>query len=286
MIQSLRSIKSRLRSVDNTKKITRAMEMVSAAKLNRVENLLVSSREYFAGLGSLLKNIILSEEEGFKHPLLETRNEKKAIALCLITSDTGLCSSYNNALIHSAEAFIQAQGGKARVKLITVGRKGFNYFRRLGFEIPYFYLGTFGRYSDKISAEILKALTDIFLSKAADDVYVAYTHFESKARRRPVVEKFLNIEFGGSARQQYIFEPGKERILERLIPKFIENKMRLILLDAFASEHATRMIAMEMSTSNATELIGNLILLRNKARQASITKEVLEVISSAEALKG
>lgn len=284
MIQSLRQIKRRIRSIENTKKITRAMEMVSGAKLKRTENVLYASRPYFSKLDSILKNLLASIKD-LSHPLLEERQEKQKIALCLITSDTGLCSTYNDNIIRLAEDFINRYGAD-KIRLITVGRKGFNYFKKRRLSISHTYIGFHGRFSSQVSDEIARTLTDIFLSKEADEVYIAYTHFVSALRYKPTMEKFLNIERAKDQGIEYILEPNLDRILMELVPRYVSTKMRLILLEAFTSEHSARMIAMKAATDNAEELIDSLTLLRNKARQAAITKEVIEVASAAEALKG
>ncbi len=284
MIQSLRQIKKRIRSVESTKKIMRAMEMVSVAKLNRIETTLDASRPYFFKLDSILKNL-LTGVKAASHPLLEERAAKQKAVLCLITSDSGLCSTYNDNIIRLAEDFINKYG-IGEIKLVAIGRKGFNFFKKKGLVIPHTYVGLHGRYSSEIADGIAKTLTDLFLSGEADEVYVAYTHFISALRYKPTLEKFLNIERNKDHQIEYILEPNLNRILEELIPRYISTKMKLILLEAFTSEHSARMIAMKAATDNAEELIDSLTLLRNKARQAAITKEVIEVASSAEALKG
>lgn len=284
MIQSLRQIRKRIRSVENTKKIMRAMEMVSAAKLNRAQALLAASRPYFFKLDSVLKNLLTSTKEAC-HPLIEERALKEKAALCLITSDSGLCSTYNDNIIRLAEDFIN-QYGMEDIKLVAVGRKGFNFFKKMGVEISHAYVGLHGRYSSEIADKVGKALTDLFLSKEADEVYVAYTHFASALRYKPTLEKFLNVERNKDRQIEYILEPNIDRVLEELIPRYVAAKMRLILLESFTSEHSARMVAMKAADDNAEELIDNLTLIRNKARQAAITKEVLEVASTAEALKG
>lgn len=282
MAQSLRQIKARIRSVENVKKITRAMEMISVAKFKAAENQLLSSARFSLGVEDLLKKV-LSCAKKVDHPLLENRRDKKRIALCLITSDTGLCGVYNNSVIRLAEKFIN-ETGREKIKLIAAGKKGFNHFKKEGMSSPDTYLDLHGHYSVDTAGSILKNLVDIFLSGEADDVYVAYMYFESSARHKPVIEKFLNIESGGAPKTEYIFEPNADSILEELLPVYLSNKVESFLLNAFVSEHAARMNAMGESTENAKDLLENLILSRNKVRQANITEDLIEISSAAEVL--
>lgn len=284
MLQSLRTLKLRIRGIENTRKITNAMEMVSSAKLNRVKNKLYSQRAYFTKLENALHGLL---EMGAMacHPLLEKRDNVKNITLCVITSDAGLCSVYNYSIIRLAENFIN-EHGRDRVQLVTVGRDGFNYFKNLNFNISNSYLELYGRYSSETANDITKELAGKFLRKESDEVYTAYTYFTSTLRHKPTVEKLLNIDYTGKSDIDYILEPGAERVLSALLSDYIHDKLRLIILNAFTSEHAARMIAMKSATDNAKELLETLTLLRNKARQAAVTKEVLEIAMSAEALKG
>ena len=301
MILSLRQIKRRIKSVESTKKITRAMQMVSTAKFKRSEDVLYTGRPYYLKLDSILQKLIISlkPEELGVHPLLEERVEKKNLAVCVITSDSGLCSVYNNNIIRVAEDFI-AQHGKEKIKLVAIGRKGFAYFAKRGVKIAKSYVGLNGRYSPEAADEISDYLVGMFLGGEADEVYIAHTHFGATMRYHTRVRKFLNIvphapgvrttEPKDPAEKQgeieFIADPDIEKILKDLIPRYISVKMRLILLDAFTSEHSARMMAMQAATDNAVELIDSLTMLRNKARQASITGEVLQVATTAEALKG
>ncbi|MFH0771129.1 MAG: ATP synthase F1 subunit gamma [Candidatus Omnitrophota bacterium] len=285
MILSLRQIKRRIRSVESTKKITRAMQMISTVKLRHSENALYAGRPYFIKLDSILKKLLDNAAET-ANPLLEERAEKKKFTLCLIASDGGLCSVYNDAVIRIAENFID-KCGKENVHLISVGRKGFTYFKKKGVKIPHAYIGLNGRCSGDVADEIGRILINAFLSKEADEVYVAHTHFDATLRYKPKLQKFLNLRGAKeTAKLDYILEPDMKKLLEELIPRYLLTKIRLLLLDAFTSEHSQRMVAMKTATDNAMELIDTLTLFRNKVRQTSITKEVLEVSSAVEALKG
>ncbi|MFA5335423.1 MAG: ATP synthase F1 subunit gamma [Candidatus Omnitrophota bacterium] len=288
MILSLRQIKGRIKSVESTKKITRAMQMVSTAKFKRSENMLETGRPYYRKLDSILTKLLLSlsPEQVKGHPLLEEREGGRKFALCMITSDSGLCSVYNNNIIRLTEKMLK-QRGKDNVKIIAVGRKGFVYFSKRGAQIVKSYLGLHGRYSAEIADRIAKDLIDMFLNHEADEIYIAHSHFESATRYKPDIRKFLSITppHPIKGELEFIADPGIDEILNDLIPKYLSIKMRLILLDAFTTEHSSRTIAMQSATDNAVELIDSLTLMRNKARQASITNQVLEVATSAEALK-
>lgn len=285
MIESLRNLKLRIKSVENTQKITRAMEMVSASKLSRVRNALFLERPYFARLESMTMRLLAGMATTARHPFLEKRTSEGKIVLCIITSDAGLCSVYNYAVMRAAENFIKSLDGN-KVALVTVGREGFNYFKKHDFPIVKTYAELYGRYSDSAAQELYADLTGLFLDGKADEVYIAYTHFTSTLRLKPNIVKFLNLDYARGEKREFIVEPDMDRLISNIVPAYLSEKIRLAFLDALTSEHASRMIAMKMATDNARDLIDTLTLLRNKARQAAITKEILEVVMSAEALKG
>lgn len=285
MIQSLRQIKNRIRGIENAKKVTGALEMISVSKLNSTNKMLSALRPYFLKLETML-NDLLASIEAPESLFLEKKAVGKKICLCVITSDSGLCGVYNNNIIRAAQEFIHAQG-KDTVELVIVGRKGFNYFKNApGVSIVKSYLGLNGRYSNKISDEITQYLSALFSSGRVGEVYSAYTHFETALLHKPVVKKFLGIQAQGGVKSEYIFEPAPSRVLDEVILRYIALYGRFMLLDAFASEHAARTVAMKTATDNARDLLKQLILMRNKVRQAMITQDMLEIISSAEALKG
>ena len=285
MIQSLRSIKLRMKSVENTKKITRAMEMVSASKLNRIKNILYASRPYFSKVEVLMHNVLKSADIAADHPLLKKRPEVKSIALLVMTSDAGLCGIYNYNMIRLAEEFV-VNNGKDKVQIIAIGREAFNHFKKIGYRITDGYGNLHSRYSALVASEIAESLKAMFLDGRADEVYVAYTRFDSTLRHKPVIEKLLNIESSETGGVEYIAEPDMRSVLDELLSWYIHERIRIIMLNSFTSEHSARMIAMKMATDNAKDLMDSLTLSRNKARQAMITKEVIEIASSAEALKG
>jgi F-type H+-transporting ATPase subunit gamma len=286
MSQSLRQIKNRIRSIENTEKVTSAMQMVSSSKLNRMDNILLNVRPYFRKLEEILNNM-LTGVEGFKSPYIQGPGVLSGkICLCVIASDGGLCGVYNNNILREADEFVK-QRGQENIKLVIVGKKGFNYFKRYPrLEIINSYIGLNGRYSETVAKEMLGLLTKIYLSGQADEVYVAYSHFVTALKHKPKVEKLLKFTPGAGKAYRYIYDPDRDAILEKLIPYYIGAKFRVSLLEAFASEHAARTLAMKMATENAEDMLQRLTLLRNKVRQAKITEEMLEIIASAEALKG
>ena len=284
MSESLRQIKNRIRSIENTKKLTRAMEMVAAAKLKPLENQLRAARRYSLKIESLLYNL-LAQGMSLKHPFLEEREEKQRLTLCLVTSDTGLCGSYNHTIIRAAENFLSGQKID-KVNLVAIGKKGYNYFKKRNFTIASAYTDFRGRYSDEALEKIIECLTGMFLNGQTDEIYIAYTRFESSSRQTPVLEKFLNIQPKAGTSIEYLVEPARKAVVEDLITAHSNAKIRNILLDSFISEHSSRVMAMGEATDNAKELLEELILFRNKVRQASITRDIMEIVSAAEALKG
>ena len=284
MIQSLKTIKSRIRSTQNTEKVTAAMEMVSVAKLNKSEKSLLAIRPFILSLQSIIRDLIGSEPLS-THTFLEPKSQTDRICLCVITSDSGLCGVYNNEVIRKAETFINSYG-REKVDMVCVGRKGFGYFKKNNFKVSNAYVGLNGRFSEKVCVEIMNDLTRPFISGKVSEVYICYTHFKTALVHEQKVEKFLNIECDSQNKTSYILEPNKELILNEILPKFISMKLKLIILESFTAEHSARTVAMKAATDNARELLQGLILLRNKVRQANITQEILEIISSSEALKG
>ena len=285
MLQSLKAIKNRIRSIENTRKVTSAMQMISATKLSRLDSRLVQNRPFSRGIESILSNLLLGRPMSL-NPFLEPRLSGERIVLCLITADNGLCGVYNNNVISQAEDFISRRG-RDKVKLVIVGKKGWSYFKNYRENILHSYLGLSGRYSDKVCEELLNNLTNLFLSKQADEIYFVYTRFKNALTNQVVVEKFLNIDIKpGESKNEYIVEPNISRVMEELIPEYLAARVRLALLEAFTSEHASRLVAMRTATENAKDLLNSLVLLRNKVRQASITREIIEIVSAAEALKG
>jgi F-type H+-transporting ATPase subunit gamma len=284
-MESLRDIRKRIRSVESTHEITKAMEMVAAVKLRRAQSKAESSRPYALKMQEMLGNLSSVSEE-ITHPLFEKREAKK-VALVVITSDRGLCGSYNSNVIRAAQEFIKNYALQ-NIMMINVGKKGYDFYRKRGFEIKLKYLSLGGNLVLSNIKSISEDLTKLFLSGEADEIHILYTKFVSVMSYRVNLQKFLNIESKDKDEKEmvdYIFEPEPEEIFTELLPRYCSTVIQMTLAEAFASEHGSRMIAMGGATKNAEEMIEHLTLQRNKARQASITKELLEVVSGAEALR-
>lgn len=286
---TLRDLKNRIRSVENTRKITRAMEMVAASKLRRFQTLMTGAQPYTEGLERLVKR--LSHDYGqVDHPLFEKREEKNT-ALILLTSDTGLCGSFNHDLIAQAKSFISRQ--KNPVKVIAVGKSGATALKAQGMTCEKSITDLRASRVEGVLQEFKQMLESAFRAGEVDSVYVVYSHFSSLTQFMPVTEKILPMEnteetpanAGASSRKEYIYEPLPDAIFNRLIPIYFEAKTRLIFLESLVSEQLARMQSMHQATENASEMIDALVLARNKARQASITKEIIEVVSGSQAQK-
>ena len=261
------------------------MELISVTKLNRIDDSLYAIRPYFAALEELLQGLLKGVERTFSPYLSNPKAAKKGKALCLITSDNGLCGLYNHNIIRKAEEFVQNQKG-SETELIVVGKSGYNYFKRTAHKITASFIGFNARYSEKTAQEITDTLVKLFLSGQVSEVFVLYTHYQNGLIYRPTLKKFLSLAPAAGRPFEYLFEPSQDRIIEELIPRYVFMSMKLMLIESFTSEHAARAVAMKTATDNAKELLENLVLLRNKVRQAGITQDIMEIISSAEALKG
>jgi F-type H+-transporting ATPase subunit gamma len=286
---TLKAIRKRIGSVRNTQQITKAMKMVSAAKLRRAQEAAVAARPYAEKMTELLKNVA-ARVSSEAHPLLRAREEKK-ILLVLFTSDRGLCGGYNANLIRAAEAFIRQNSGEKEVELTLVGRKGADHFRRRRASIVDRYIGVLATPAEELAAEIVQKLTGRFLSGETDAVYLLYSRFRSALSQVPTLEKLLPVSVGAGSEAEapqmteYLYEPGVAQLLASLLPRIAEVAAQRALLEATASEHGARMTAMDSATSNAAKMIGSLTLQMNRARQASITRELMEIVGTAEALK-
>ncbi len=281
MSGQLRALKNRIKSVENTKKITRAMEMVAASKLRRFQDMMVKARPFTERLENLVKRVGTSS---VRHPFFENREEKRA-ALVLFTSDTGLCGSYNNDLVEIARRFLAE---KEKPFLIGVGKSGITALKRRGYACDATFTDTRASRVEEILKDLKLLLEKIYLEKKVDAIYVTYSHFVSVTTYQGVTQKLLPLETAKEAVKDttdYIFEPSPEVIFQKLIPMFFEARTRTIFLESFVSEQIARMRAMHQATENAKEMIDSLVLERNKARQASITKELIEIVSGSRALK-
>ena len=285
---TLRDLRRRIKSVQGTQQITRAMEMVAAARLGRAQAKVESSRPYASEMQAMLGNLTKAGAS-VVHPLFEKREMKK-IGLVVITSDRGLCGSYNHNVIHEADKFI-GRYETDQVVLILVGTKGHTYYTRRACEIRSKYVGLGADLKLARVKNITNDLVNLFLSGEVDEIHFTYTKFLSPVSYRVTTEKFLNIESqveteDKDALVDYIFEPNPQKIFASLLPNYCITRVQMALAESFASEHGSRMIAMGAATKNAEEMIDHLTLVMNKLRQATITKEMLEITTGAEALKG
>jgi F-type H+-transporting ATPase subunit gamma len=272
MSPSLRHIKRRIQSIGNTAKLTRAMEMIAIAKLRPLQDRLSFARMAAGRMDSLLSR--LSSEGEALHPFMAARTPCRHITLCVLTSDTGLCGSYNQDVIRAAEDFITRE--TAKVDVIAVGKRGFVYFSKKGYPVR-------SRTADQIVGEC----ADLYRRGATDRVRVAYARFESASRRGAVVEPLLPLTaVSAGSPAAYTWEPDRAGYLETFVPLYLERKMKFMALSAVAAEHSARGMAMGEATENAKEMLGDLVLLRNRIRQANITREIIEVIASSDALRG
>lgn len=284
-MQTLRQIKTRIRSIANTQKITSAMQLVSAAKLSRSKAAFHSYRLYERRLESILKNLA-ADSDMVTHPLLREREDAHSIALVAIASDSGLCGPYNYDILNTSLDFLNAHRDRA-VTLIAIGQEALKFFKKSGVPVERSYLHLYGKYDPRVSNEITHILIDMLTSNRIAEAYIAYTRFRPSQGQAPTVERFLPIQrMDGQERTRYIVEPDRETLLDKMISQYLEHKVRSVLLESFTSENFARMFAMKNATDNASELIDTLTLQRNKARQAAITQEVTEIAMSAEALKG
>ena len=276
-------IRRRIRSVKNTQQITKAMKMVSAAKLRRAQERMFAARPYAAALRQVLTSVATRVEE-LKHPLLETRQEQKVLLL-VVTSDKGLAGAFNANVIKAAQNAIRERNWTA-VELLPIGRKANDFFRRRPIPIRREATQVFQALSLETAQEISKTIVDDFMSGRADAVYVAYNEFKSIIAQTVRVERLLPIERAWdevSTAVEYLYEPAPEVILNELLPKHIEFQLYRVLLESAAAEQGARMAAMEAATKNAKDMIDHLTLTYNRIRQASITKEIIEIVSGAAA---
>ena len=288
-----RELRARISGVENTAKITSAMKMVAAAKLRRAQDAIIAARPYGRKLQELLQFLSSSQEGGALSPLFEER-ETERVALVIIAADRGLCGAFNTNVIRAATALMDGELGayraSGRLDVITVGKRAVDYFAKRNYNIVASYPGIFGALEFPIARQIVAELTDAFLNGRVDRVMVVYTEFRSAIKQTVITTQFLPIpKLEESERPavpvEYIFEPTQAELLTSLLPKYLNTRFWNFLLDSNAAEQGARMTAMENATKNAKDLVRELRLSYNKARQASITTEILEIVSGAEALR-
>ncbi len=285
---SLLDLRRRIRAVKSTQQITKAMKMVSASKLRRAQERLVSARPFATEMLRVL-NGLAARVEPDAHPLLETRAASSGpTMLIVITADRGLAGSFNANVVKGANNFIAKDNPADGVALGLVGRKGREFFVRRGFDVRYEAINIFMKLEYAEAKKIADAAIDEFTSGRVSSVYLVYNEFKSIMTQRVVLERLLPIPKlemePGDEQTDYLFEPGPGQILGSLLPRHVETQIWRALLESAASEHAARMTAMDAATRNSSEILDSLTLYMNKVRQAAITREIIEVVSGAEAL--
>jgi F-type H+-transporting ATPase subunit gamma len=293
---NLLDIRRRIKSVKNTQQITKAMKMVSAAKLKRAQDRVVTARPFANKMMEVLGELAKRTDENFHHPLLDHRGDERYL-LVLVTADKGLCGAFNTNLTKAAQSFIKDNPDKT-IELLPIGRKGRDFFRNRRATLAGEFLGVTGKgrveFSEalEVARHIIKVYTD---DTGIDKVFLIYNEFKSVLSQRVVLEQLLPVaraqEEEPDAKSQqpvtlvdYIYEQPPEEMFGRLLPRLIETQIFRALLESVASEHGARMTAMDSASKNASELIDTLTLNMNRIRQAAITNEIIEVVSGAAAL--
>jgi F-type H+-transporting ATPase subunit gamma len=291
---NLLDIRRRIKSVKNTQQITKAMKMVSAAKLKRAQDRVVTARPFANKMMEVLGELANRTDENFHHPLLDARGDSRYLVV-LITADKGLCGAFNTNLTKAAQAFIRENPEK-QIEILAVGRKGRDFFRRRGALLVGEYIGVTGRgrveFSEalEVARDVIKRFTE---DEGIDKAFVIYNEFKSVLQQRVVVEQLLPVsraeaEAGedqpeATSQVDYIYEQPPAEIFTRLLPRLIETQIFRALFESLASEQGARMTAMDSASKNARELIDSLTLNMNRVRQAAITNEIIEVVSGAAA---
>ncbi|HEY3309203.1 MAG TPA: ATP synthase F1 subunit gamma [Desulfuromonadaceae bacterium] len=286
---SLKSIKKRIVSVKNTRQITKAMKMVSAAKLRRAQENVVAARPYAKKLGEVLQSLS-ANLEGDLHPLLEKREAKKLL-LIVLTSDRGLCGGFNTNLCKAADRYIKERSGSyEQISVMTVGRKG-NEFLRSRYNVYKNFSNILAKPNYQVAAMLAQEVIDGFVAGEYDQVELLYNSFRTVMTQDITFQQMLPVvpeEVGTSDETpvEFIYEPSVGELLAEILPKNIEVQIFKAMLETVAGEHGARMTAMDSASKNANEMIGKLTLQYNRARQAAITTELMEIISGSESIKG
>jgi F-type H+-transporting ATPase subunit gamma len=288
---NLRAIRKRIGSVKSTQQITKAMKMVSAAKLKRAQDAIVAARPYARQMREVVQAVARRAGQE-AHPLLSVR-EKRKLGLLVVSSDRGLCGGFNANLLRAVNRFLEENRERyEEVALFVVGRKARDFFRRRRIPLRKEYINILGALSYSHAEQLAHDLADAYLAGEVDEVVVAFNEFRSAISQVVRRDGLFPIAFaqeeeeGPAVGIDYLYEPSQREILEALLPRYVEAQIFRVLLESVAGEHGARMTAMDSATNNAVEMISSLTLQMNRARQASITKELMEIIGGAEALKG
>jgi F-type H+-transporting ATPase subunit gamma len=288
-VPSLKVIRNRIASVKSTQKITRAMKLVSAARLRRAQDAIIAARPYAKALQAAVEEIV-ARAGADAHPLMQARPPER-VALLTLTSDRGLAGGFN-ANVFRAVARLQVEGKAGKeTSLFVVGRKGRDFFKRRKATMRHEWSAATGDSAVHLAKELARTVADAFTSGQVDSVQLVYNEFKSAIQQRLVVEQLLPVPAPALGTDQpgaidFLYEPNREQVISTLIPLFIESQIYRALLESVASEFGARMTAMDSATTNARDMIGTLTLQYNRARQAAITKELMEIVGGAEALKG
>ena len=285
---SLIDLRRRIRAVKNTQQITKAMKMVAASKLRRAQERIVNARPYALQMRRVLSSLAVRVDPA-AHPLLAVRaiEPGSKTFVIIVTADKGLCGSFNTNIIKAAGGFITTSPQVCALGL--VGRKGRDFFGRRGFEVLYEQIGIFQKLRYQDAQAIAQSAIEAFVSGNVDRVMLVYNEFKSVMSQRVVVDELLPIaraEVGASPAPEvdYLYEPAPQEIFDQLLPRYMEVQVYRALLESNAAEHAARMTAMDTATKNSADMIASLTLYMNKVRQAAITREIIEVVSGAQAL--
>ena len=293
MSGALKEVRTRIKSVQSTQQITKAMKMVSAAKLRRAQDAITQMRPYAQKLQEMLSNIV-SNGEGDVSMALATERPVEKVLIIIVTSDRGLCGGYNSNLIKLTRQLIfekyAAQHARGYVTILPIGKKGYEHFTKNGFKVVDAYWNIFtGLSFDKVQTAAKYAM-EAFANKEFDAVELVFSEFKNAATQAFIAEQFLPVSKVakkiGEANADFIFEPGKDVLISELMPKILNTQLFKAVLDGNASEHGARMTAMDKASDNASELLKSLKISYNRARQAAITTELSEIVSGAAALNG
>jgi F-type H+-transporting ATPase subunit gamma len=291
---SLIDLRRRLRSVKNIQQITRAMKMVAAARLRRSQDRILAARPYAIELRRVTANLARTSSGGEAlHPLLESRPERKVLVVP-VTGDKGLCGAFNSNVLRRSDQLLRQLVAERELELLLLGKRGADYYARRKTKVRAAHRSLFTNVSYEAAAAIAETVVRELTGGEYDAVYVVYNQFVSVLTQKLTVEKILPVEpeaaVAGAKQPEsapdWIFEPSVEHILDQLLPRFVAFQIYRVLLESQAAEHAARMTAMDAATKNARELIERLTLTYNRGRQAAITKELIEVVSGAAALRG
>ena len=283
---SVRQIARRIRSVENTAKITKAMSMIAASKLRRTQDAATQGRSYADSMSEMVSNVMSqAQDDELSQPLAEPR-EVTNVGLVLITPDRGLTGGLNSNVLRAVGDFIGLQ--PVPVKVVALGKKGIDFARRSGLELIGELSGISDRPTSSDTLPISKSIIDAFINGQVDSIHVAYAEFVNTTMQRPTVIQLAPVvtpEISNVDNQGYIFEPNANEVLTELLPRYIETLIHHAVLEASASEQSARMVAMNQATDNANEMVDDLTLLMNKLRQETITKELLDIVGGVAAIE-